>query len=186
MPEVVTFQTSPTIVRKQQADEYKECRESTPLLDHHPSRSCPPSPLPAVAAPPLKALLTSPVITAGLNRDSFTTILPVYLVLTPLSIGPRAFGIIIGNMGIFSSIFQAVCTTALVERWGAKRVYQASVCAFFPLWDLFPVVVKIATTAEIDFLYPRSLWFLACIGVVFATVMEMSFSKHSQPAMVII
>ena len=184
----------------QQAKEYKERRESrlsrpesTPLLDHHPSRSCSPSPLPADAVPPLKALFTPPVITAVLNYSllalteiSFTAILPVYLASTPLSLTPRAIGILFGSMGIFNGIFQAVCTAALVERWGAKRVYQASVCAFFPLWVLFPVAVNITNTVETDLSYPWGLWFLTCIGVVLATVMEMSFSKHSQLVMVII
>ena len=184
-------------MKKQKAKEYKERRESrlsrpesTPLLDHHPSQSCSPPLLPAVAAPPLKALFTPPVITAVFNYSllalteiSFTAILPVYLASTPLSLTPRAIGIFFGCMGIFNGIFQAVCTAALVERWGVKRVYQGSVCAFFPLWVLFPVAVNIANTGETVISYPWRLWFLMCIGVVLATVMEMSFSKHFQPSM---
>ena len=200
VPEIVIFQTAPAVVTKQQAKEYKERRksrlsrpESTPLLDDHPSRSCSPSPLPAVAVPPLKALLTTPVVIAVLNYSllalteiSFTAILPIYLASTPLSLTPRTIGILIGSMGIFNGVFQVVYTAALVERWGAKRVYQVSICAFFPLWALFPVAANIATTFDTDFSYPWSLWFLTCIGVVLATVMAMSFSEHSQLALVTI
>ena len=200
VPEVVIFQTAPAVVTKQKAKEYKERRksrlpqpESTPMLDDHPSRSCSPSPPPAVAAPPLKALFTTPVVIAVLNYSllalteiSFTAILPIYLASTPLSLTPRTIGILIGSMGIFNGVFHVVCTVASVERWGAKRVYQASVCAFFPLWVLFPVAVNIATTFDTDFSYPWSLWFLTCIGVVLATVMNMSFSKHSRLPMVTI
>lgn len=184
---------------RQQAKEYKERRksrlsrpESTPLLEDHHSRSRSPSPPPAVAAPPLRALLTTPVIISILNYSllalseiSFTAILPVYLASTPLSLTPRAIGILMGSMGIFNGIFQAVCTAALVERWGTKRVYQISICAFFPLWTLFPMAVSMATTDDTGS-YPWGLWLLTCIGVMFTTVMDMSFSKQFQPTMVTI
>jgi len=188
----VSFQTAPAVVKRQQAKEYKERRKSrlsrpefTPLLDVHPPRSRSPSPLPEVAAPPLKALLTAPVFIAVLNYSllalseiSFTAVLPVYLASTPLTLTPRAIGILIGSMGIFNCIFQTLCTAALVEQWGAKRVYQVSICAFFPLWVLFPMAVSMANTSDANS-YPWSLWLLACIGVLFATVMNMCFSKQS-------
>jgi hypothetical protein len=160
VPEVVTFQTAPAVVKRHQAKEYKERRKSRlsrPSLHHcwmithrdpvHHHHS------PAVVAPPLKALLTAPVIIAVLNysllalpRFPSPPFFPVYLASTPLSLTPRAIGILIGGMGIFNGIFQALCTAALVERWGAKRVYQVSICAFFPLWALFPIAVSMATT----------------------------------------
>ena len=127
VPEVVTFQTAPAMPRNQQAKEYPERRESrlsrpesNPLLDHHPSRSCSPPPLPAVATPPLKTLFTKPVIATVLNyallastEIFFTAILPVYLVSTPVSLTPGAI-VLIGSLGIFNGIFQAVCTAALL------------------------------------------------------------------------
>ena len=192
-PNGVTFQTAPAVVKKRQDKEYKERRksrlspfESTPLLDDHSSRSRSLSP-PAVVAPPLRELFTAPVIIAVLNYSllalteiSFIAILPVYLASTPLSLTPRAIGIFIGGMGIFNGTFQTLCTAALVDQFGAKRVYQVSICAFFPLWTLFPIAVGMATAGGIDS-RPRSLWLLACIGVVLATIMDMSFSKHSSP-----
>lgn len=138
-----------------------------------------------VVAPPLKALITAPVVIAVLNyallaliEISFTAILTVYLASSPLSLTPRAIGFLIGSMGIFNGIFQALCTATLVEQWGAKRVYQVSISAFFPLWALFPIAVRMATTDDSDS-YPWRLWILACVGVVLVTVMDMSFSKHS-------
>ena len=179
------------MVKRHQAKEYKERHnyrlsqsESTPLLDDHPPRFRSSSPCPAVVAPPLKALLTTPVIVAVLNYSllalseiSFTAILPVYLASSPLSLTPRTIGIFIGGMGIFNGIFQTVFTAALMERWGAKRVYQVSVCAYFPLWALFPIAVRTAT-ADASGSYPWILCPLACVGVVLATIMDMAFSKH--------
>jgi hypothetical protein len=182
-------------VTRQQAKEYKERRksrltrpESTPLLEDHQSqsRSRSPSPLPVAAAPPLRALFTTPVIISVLNYSllaiseiSFTALLPVYLASTPLSLTPRAIGLLIGSKGIFNGIFQSLCTAALVERWGAKRVHRVSLCAFFPLWALFPIAVSMATTdGDNTGSYPWGLWLLTCIGVMLATVMDMSFSKH--------
>ena len=192
VPDVVILQTTPTVVTRQQAKEYKERRkarlsrpESTPLLEGHQSPSRSPSPLPVVAAPPLRALCTTPVTIAVLNYSllalseiSFTAMLPVYLASTPLSLTPREIGILIGSMGIFNGIIQSLCTAALVEKWGAKRVHQFAICAFFPLWVLFPIAVSIAT-ADNTGSYPWALWLLTCIGVVFATFVSMSFSKRS-------
>ena len=189
VPEIAMFQTAPTIMKRRQAKECKERRksrllqsESTPLLGDQPSRS--PSPSPVVVAPPLMALLTAPVVITVLNYAllalidiSFTAILPVYLASSPLSLTPRAIGFSIGGMGVFNGIFQALFTAALVERWGAKRIYQVSIFAFFPLWALFPIAVRLAATHDSD-LYPWSLWLVACAGVVLVTVMAMSFSEH--------
>lgn len=186
------FQTAPAIIKNHQAKECKERRkyrlsqsESMPLLADHPLRSRSPSPPPAVVAPPLKALITAPVIIAVLNyallaliEISFTAILPVYLASSPLSLTPRAIGFLIGGMGIFNVTFQALCTAALVEQWGAKRVYQVAIFAFFPLWMLLPIAVRIATTSDSDS-YPWILWLLACVGVVLVTIVNMSFGKHS-------
>jgi MFS family permease len=137
------------------------------------------------AAPPLRALFTAPVIISVLNYSllaiseiSFTALLPVYLASTPLSLTPRAIGLLIGSKGIFNGIFQSLCTAALVEKWGVKRVHQVSLCAFFPLWALFPIAVSMATTDDSTGSSPWGLWLLIFIGVMLATVMDMSFSKH--------
>ena len=189
--EGVTFQTAPAVVKRHQDKEYKERRkyrlsqsESTSLLGSHPPGSRSSSPSPAATAPPLRALLTTPVIVAVLNyalialsEISFTAVLPVYLASSPLSLTPRAIGIFIGGMGIFNGIVQALCAAALIERWGAKRMYQVSVCAYFPLWSLFPIAVRLAPADDSDS-YPWILWLLACTGVVLATIMDMGFSTY--------
>lgn len=179
-------------MKRQQAIEHRARRkarlplpESTPLLDGHPCRSRSVSPSPAVVTPPLRALFTAPVIVAVLNYSllalteiSLTAILPIYLASTPLSLTPRAIGIFMGGLGIFNGIYQVSCTAALVERYGAKRVYQISLCAFFPLWVSFPTAVSM-TAADSTQSYPWTVWLLACVGVLLVTVMDMSFSTHS-------
>lgn len=178
-------------MKRHQDEEYKERRkyrlsqsESMPLLGDPPPRSRSSSPSPAATAPPLRTLLTTPVIVAVLNyalialsEISFTALLPLYLASSPLSLTPRAIGIFIGGMGIFNGVVQALCTAALIERWGARRLYQASVCAYFPLWALFPIAVRLAPADDSNS-YPWILWLLACAGVVFATLMDMGFSKY--------
>jgi hypothetical protein len=106
---------------------------------------------------------------------SFLSILPIYLASTPLSLTPRAIGIFMRGMGIFNGAFQILCTSALVKRWGAKRMYQVAICAYFPLWALFPIAVS---TASADY-YPWSAHLLACIGVMLVAAADISFSKHS-------
>ena len=178
-PEAVIFQTAPA----------RECLKSslqpseiTPLLDGHQPRSRSPSPRPATVAPPLKAIITAPVIAAVLNYSllalceiSFLAILPIFLASAPLSLTPRTIGILMGGMGIFDGTFQVLFTGALVERLGAKRMYQVSICAYFPLWALFPIAVSMTSADS----YSWRVYFLACIGVMLATVTSICFSKHS-------
>ena len=109
---------------------------------------------------------------------AFLAILPVYLASTPLSLTPRAIGIFIGGMGIVGGILQVFYTATLIERWGAKRVYQASICAIFPLWALFPIAVNVATVNDTS-LYPWSIWFLAFIGVILVTAVYIAYSEYS-------
>ena len=165
MPEVVTFQTA-TAISRTQAKEYKEPRESRlsrpesapgwvithrGLVHHHIQRSR------HHPQGPFHYQRCAQLLASGLNRDILHRPSPIHLASTPLSLTPRAIGILSGSMGIFDGIFQAVYTAALIERWSTKRVYQASVCAFFPLWALSPVAVNIATSVETDFSYPSSL-----------------------------
>jgi len=176
-------ETAPTVVvKRHRAKSLKQPRklrlsqsESTPLLDDH-------QPPPAVESPPLSALLTAPVLTAVLNYSllalseiSLTAIIPVYLASSPLSLTPWAIGVFMGGMGIANGVFQALCTAALVERWGAKRIYQVAICAFFPLWALFPLAVNVASATDAG-PHQWTVWLLAVLGVVLVTIVEMSFS----------
>ena len=177
--EVVLLQTAPAFQSSRLVS------ESTPLLGGHQAGT-EPSPPPVVVAPPLKTVITAPVIIAVLNYSllalcniAYLAILPVYLASVPLSLTPRTIGIFMGGMGIFNGTFQVLCTAALVERWGAKRMYQVSICAFFPLWMLFPIAVSTANNSSTD-PCPWILWLLACIGVVLVTITSMSFSKYSR------
>lgn len=176
--DIVVSQTAPA------HQTFRVPSESTPLLGGHPPPSRLPSPSSVVVAPSLKSVITTPVIVAVLNYSllalceiCFPAILPVYLASAPLSLTPRAIGIFMGGIGIFNGTFQVLCTATLVERWGAKRIYQISICAFFPLWALLPLAVSIARDGGTG---PRqwSLWLLACIGVMLVPVMLMSYSKH--------
>ena len=176
---------------KQQSNKYEGRRESrlsrfeSALLlgDSHQQRSRSPSP---VVAPSLRALLVAPVIAAVLNYSllafseiSFLAILPIYLASTPLSLTPRAIGTFIGGMGMFGGILQVFCTAKWIDRWGAKRVYQVSICAIFPLWALFPIAITVATRDDTN-RYPWSLWFLAFIGLFLVTAVYTAYSEYSK------
>ena len=176
------------IVAPQTAPAHQSSRvpsESTPLLGDHQAPSRLQSPSSVVVAPSLKSVITTPVIIAVLNYSLLAlceiclpAILPVYLASAPLSLTPRAIGIFMGGIGIFNGTFQVLCTATLVERWGAKRIYQISICAFFPLWVLLPLAVSIANDGGTES-RRCGLWLLACIGVMLVPVMLMSYSKHS-------
>ena len=177
--EAILFQTAPA---KECHTSFASQSETTPLLSDHQQPSRSPSSRPEAVAPPLKAVLTAPVIKAVLNYSllclceiSLLALLPIYLASTPLSLTPRVIGIFMGGMGIFNGTSQVLCMSALVKRWGAKRMYQVSICAYFPLWALFPIAVSVASA---DY-HPWSVYLLACIGVMLVTVADLSFSKYS-------
>jgi hypothetical protein len=189
---IVVFQTAPAVVHRQQAQIYeKHSRfrvppsESTPLLEDYQPPSHPPCS--TVEAPPLSALCTVPVLIAILNLSllalsdmSLSAILPLYLASTPLSLTPRAIGVFMGGMGIYNGVFQVLCTAPLVERWGAKRAYQAAICAFLPLWALFPMAASLASVDGGNS-YPWAIWLLAALGMILVPIVDMSFSEHFQP-----
>ena len=180
--EEVIFQTAPA---KAYCKPSLLQSETTPLLDNHQQQPLSPSTWPAAVAPPLRAVITAPVIKSVLNYSllalcdiSFYAILPIYLASTPLSLTPRVIGIFMGGMGIFDGAFQILFTSALVKRWGAKRMYQIAICAYFPLWALFPIAVSTASASSNY--YPWNVYLFACIGVMLVTTASMSFSKHSK------
>jgi uncharacterized PurR-regulated membrane protein YhhQ (DUF165 family) len=174
---------------------YKERRsfrfspsESSPLLPGYQPPS-PPPPLPPAAAeaPALRELLTAPILISVLNYSllalsdiSFVVVLPIYLASSPLSLTPGAIGVFFGGIGIFSGAFQVLCTAALVERWGAKRVFQVAVCGYFPLWMLLPIAVSVVG-ADDPGSYSWRMWLLAGIGVVLIPIVSMSFSEYPSP-----
>ena len=172
------LQTSPAIERHRP---FISQSDTTPLLDGHQQLSRSPSSRPEALAPHLKAVITAPVIKAVLNYSllslceiSFLAILPIYLASTPLSLTPREIGIFMVGMGISSATSQILCTSAVVKRWGAKRMYQVSICAYFPLWMLLPIAVSMASAD-----YPLwSVHLLACVGVILMATADMAFSKH--------
>ena len=173
MSGLIIFQTAPAF---QSSSSWSE---STPLLDDHQPRFH----SPVVVASPLKTVITAPVIISVINymllalSDIYLgAIFPVYIASAPLSLTPRAIGIFSGAMGIFGSTFQVLWAAKLVERWGAKRIYQLSICASFPFCALFPIAVKMATDDDTN---SWSLWLLACIGGILGPVKSMAFSKRS-------
>jgi hypothetical protein len=188
----VAFQTAPTVLKRQQTKRYNAhhkpgLSESAQLLGDYQPRSSSPSPSPAIEAPPLRTLATPPVLIAVLNYALLAlsdiclfAILPVFLASSPLSLTPRAIGVFLGGLGTFRGGFQALCTAPLVERWGAKRIYQVGICAYFPLWALFPIAVSM-TAVDDNWLYQWSVFLFAVIGVILATIAGMAFSKYSGP-----
>ena len=175
MSGVVIFQTVPA------SRSSSSWSESTPLLDDHR----PWSHSPVADTSPLKAVIIAPVIISVINymllalcETYLVTILPVYLASAPLSLTPREIGIFTGGMGIVGGAFQVLWTAKLVERWGAKRIYQLSICAFFPLCALFPIAVSMATDGDTKS-WSWNLWLPACIGLMLVPVKSMAFSKRS-------
>ena len=172
------LQTAPAIERHKS---FISQSETSPLLDGHRQLSHSSSSRPEAVAPQLKAVITAPVIKAVLNYSllslceiSILAILPIYLASSPLSLTPREIGIFMVGTGISSATSQILCTNAAVKQWGAKRMYQVSICAYFPLWMLLPIAVSMASAD-----YP--LWclhLLACIGVILMATADMAFSKH--------
>jgi hypothetical protein len=114
----------------------------------------------------------------ALSEICFDAILPVYLASSPLSLTPRAIGVFMGGVGAVRGIFQVLCTAGLVERLGAKRIYQVGICAYFPLWALLPIAVDMVSGDD-NWLNRWDVWLFAVISVILTTIASMAFSKYA-------
>ena len=85
---------------------------------------------------------------------------------------PHTIGYIIGSFGILDSIFQALCFSTIVRRWGERNVFIVSMSAIIPIFLILPLINFVAREWG-----PTSLgvWLLLGLLLVLNTVMDMAY-----------
>lgn len=146
------------------------CDEITPSTEESP--------------PPLRTVLTKPVLISIANYGvlaisdiAFFALVPLFFA-TPIALGglglpPATIGFILGALGIIDGVLQALLFARAVRRWGPKRVYQAGLLMFIPMYALFPVM---STYAKAHGVTPV-VWVLVFVQMVLLVIMDLAFGE---------
>ncbi|KAH9945434.1 MFS general substrate transporter [Epithele typhae] len=140
---------------------------------------------PSSSAPsdvPLRALLTAPVVWTVCNYACLALLEMAYRAIQPLffstpvefgglGLPPSTIGIILGSFGVMDGVFQAMFFAKLVDRWGAKRVFQAGMAMFI---FLFPLFTLINVTARIEGM-SNTVWALVILQLALSVIMDMAY-----------
>ncbi|KAG9315287.1 MFS general substrate transporter [Chiua virens] len=134
---------------------------------------------------PMLTLLKTPSViipvanygTLALAEISFYALLPL-VYSAPIEIGglgfpPSIIGIVLATFGILNGIVQALFTSKLVERFGAKNVFCWAVLAFYPLILLFPIISAVVATQGGG--VGPIVWILIVLQLVFLVLMDIAF-----------
>ncbi|KZT24425.1 major facilitator superfamily multidrug-resistance, DHA1 sub-family [Neolentinus lepideus HHB14362 ss-1] len=129
-------------------------RSSNPAVDQtRPSATTPllakPKP------PPIRSILTTRVQIAVLNYGTISLLSISYSFIQPLFLSspvgkgglglpPPTIGYILGACGLWNGFFQGLFFPALHRRLGTKRLFMISVCAYIPLFLLWPVMTLVS------------------------------------------
>jgi hypothetical protein len=100
--------------------------------------------------PPLRALLTRPVVVSVANYGLVGLLDVVAGALIPLvwstsvelgglGMSPASIGLWLAGYGSINGIFQFVAFPPIVRRFGLRRVFIASILSFFPVFIMFPL-----------------------------------------------
>ncbi|EJC99925.1 MFS general substrate transporter [Fomitiporia mediterranea MF3/22] len=125
-------------------------KKASLFLKIDPGRNTPAIP----KAPPLRTLLTRPVLLStttyallSLLDIAYRALQPVFYA-TPRSLGglglpPHTIGIFLAFLGFANGVFQVSCFARLTKRWGNRRVYLLGIASAIPIFALFPVMSAI-------------------------------------------
>ncbi|KAI0695191.1 MFS general substrate transporter [Cerioporus squamosus] len=134
------------------------------------------------APPPLRSVLTRPVLISIANYGvlalieiGFLALLPLFF-STPIELGglglsPPVIGLILGGLGLLDGIFQALFFAKAIDVLGPKRTFQLGLSMFVPLYALLPVMSLYAKAHGVDWV----VWGLVFVLVALIVVMDLAF-----------
>ena len=135
------------------------------------------------APPPLRAILTRPVLLSianygalALANIAFFALVPLFLA-TPIALGglglpPSTIGVILGGLGLVDGTLQALLFSKAIDRWGAKRVFQVGMLVLIPLYTLFPTM---SVYAKAHGGLSAVVWALLSLQMLLFVVMDSAF-----------
>ncbi|KAI0740956.1 MFS general substrate transporter [Earliella scabrosa] len=135
------------------------------------------------APPPLRAILTRPVLLSIANYGAlalvniaFFALVPLFLA-TPIALGglgllPSTIGVILGGLGLVDGTLQALLFSKTIDRWGAKRVFQVGMLVLIPMYTLFPTM---SAYAKAHGGLSAVVWALLSLQMLLFVVMDSAF-----------
>ena len=142
-------------------------------------RSCEP-------VPPLKDILTEPVVLSVVNNSWFAFIDMAYAALQPLfyatptrlgglGMSPPTIGMLLGGFGLLNGIAQGVFFAKVVRRLGLKRVFLISLFCHVPLFVMFPIISHLVREQGLS----PVVWTLVVSQLVISCATNMANGKCS-------
>ncbi|KAJ7433729.1 major facilitator superfamily domain-containing protein [Mycena latifolia] len=131
---------------------------------------------------PLRQLFTFPIIISVTNyvalaflNIALAALLPLFLAM-PIEIGglglpPQTIGLILATYGCTTGLFQVSFFSALVRRFGEKRVFIFGLATCLPIFALFPTMSLIAQKSGLSL----GIWILVGCVLVLGAMMDSSF-----------
>jgi len=140
------------------------------------------APPPSKVSPPVRLLLTKPVLLAVLNYGllslleiSFLVLLPVFLAGS-LDFSPSSIGLVMGIMGLANGIIQIAFFVPLHRRLGSRNLFSLGVCSIGFMFCAFPFIARSYVwnggTLGLNGFALLALQMAAC------PLVYMAFSKH--------
>lgn len=132
--------------------------------------------------PPLRAILTEPVVLSIINYlllafiDMALRALQPLFFATPIRLGglgmsPPKIGLCLGIFGLLDGIMQGLFFAKVMRRVGLKRLFFTALFCFIPLFAAFPVINHLARE------WGRSpiVWALVVFQLMINCVTDMAF-----------
>ena len=136
------------------------------------------------AVPPLKAILTRPVVLSITCHLCVSFIDMAYCALQPLffatpihlgglGLSPARIGLCLGTFGLVCGTFQGLFLAKIIRRLGLKRVFFTGVSCFIPLFVMFPVMNHFARERGLS----PVVWALVVLQYMFNCITSMCFGR---------
>jgi len=134
--------------------------------------------------PPLRAVLTKPVVLSIANYFWLAFIDVALLALqplfyaTPIHLGglgmpPATIGLCLGIFGLLDGIAQGLVFPKVVRRVGLKKLFVTCLFSFVPLFALFPIINHFARERGLS----PAVWALVVFQLMINCVTEMAFGR---------
>ena len=136
------------------------------------------------SVPPLKAVLTKPVVLTIANYlwlafiDIAVRALQPLFFATPIRLGglgmpPATIGLCLGIFGLLDGTVQGVFFPKIIRRVGLKRLYLTGLLCFVPLFAMFPIINHFARERGVT----PVVWALVVFQLMINCVTEMCFGR---------
>ena len=134
--------------------------------------------------PPLRAILTEPVVLSVANYllhsfiDMGLRVVRLLFFSTPIRLGglgmsSPTIGLFLGIFGLLDGIMQGLLFAKVLRRIGLKRLFVTSLLCFVPLFAAFPVINHFALERG----HSPAIWALVVFQLMINCVADMGFGR---------